>query len=84
MCTSITTHAFANKAVKIPALETNFLLYLAEMDNIDNQWFDPLTLEQATNEQNSKATENNEVNKAMNVTVPFPTKNENATDEGVK
>jgi len=80
MCAGITAHAFEKKPVKIEALDADFLLYIAEMDNIENQWFDPLTLEQATNEKTIKA----DSNEAMNATQNPPQKNENATDEGVK
>jgi len=54
---------------KLPALEADFLLYIAEMQQIEQQWLDPISIEQAPFERQPEPKKNSVAipsNNAMN------------------
>ena len=55
ICTSTLVKAEEKPASKVQALDVGFLLYIADMDKIEQQWLGPIEIENLSFEQDSKA-----------------------------
>ncbi len=60
VCTSSIAKAAEKQPEKLQALDAALLLYVADMDKVEQQWLDPLAIENITIEQQAKSAESNQ------------------------
>ncbi len=94
ICTNTLVQAEEKQPNKVQALDVDFLLYIADMDKIEQQWLGPIAIENLSFEQDSNAVkidkdtsiENNSESKKKMKTINTDTinLNEKPNNEGVK
>ena len=66
--TTSLTYAAEHKAVKLQALDADFLLFIAQMEKVEQGWIDPLTLENISFKPITKSEQSSKDMNTKNIT----------------
>ncbi len=65
VCTNLLAKTTEQEPIKQQALAAEFLLYIAEMDKVEQQWLDPLSVDSLTFEPQDHSAQEKAQNKNM-------------------
>lgn len=82
--TTSLTYAAEHKAVKLPALDADFLLFIAQMEKVEQGWVDPLTLENISFEPIAKSEQSSKDMNSKNITTKTSKADKQSNNKGAK